>query len=58
MRERERENRGSKLSSIHEFSSVKTRHGVKVALRDESSAWVPESQDFTKAQGSGFFSRN
>ena len=27
---------------------------VKVALRAESYAWVPESQDFTKVQGSGF----
>ena len=31
------------------------RSGVKVALRDESSTWVLESQDFTKAQGLGFF---
>ena len=30
------------------------RTRVKVALRDESYAWVPESQDFTKVQGSGF----
>ena len=28
---------------------------VKVALQDKSSAWVLESQDFAKAQGSGFF---
>ena len=27
---------------------------VKNVLRDESYAWVPESQDFTKVQGSGF----
>ena len=27
---------------------------VKAALRDESYAWVPESQNFTKVQGSGF----
>ena len=30
------------------------RPRVKVALRDESYAWVPESQDFAKVQGSGF----
>ena len=27
---------------------------VKVALSDKSYAWVPESQDFSKVQGSGF----
>ena len=27
---------------------------VKAALRDESHAWVSESQDFAKVQGSGF----
>ena len=30
------------------------RPRVKVVLRDESYAWVPESQDFAKVQGSGF----
>ena len=30
------------------------RPRVKTALRDESYAWVPESQDFTKVQGLGF----
>ena len=30
------------------------RPRVKAALRDESYAWVPESQDFTKVQGLGF----
>ena len=27
---------------------------VEVASREESYAWVPESQDFTKVQSSGF----
>ena len=27
---------------------------VKVALHDESYAWVPESQDFAKVQSLGF----
>ena len=27
---------------------------VKAALRDESYAWILESQDFAKVQGSGF----
>ena len=27
---------------------------VKVALRDESYAWVPESQDFAKIKSSSF----
>ena len=27
---------------------------VKVAPRDESSAWIPESQDFAKVKSSGF----
>ena len=27
---------------------------VKAALHDESYAWVLESQDFAKVQGSGF----
>ena len=27
---------------------------VKAALRNESYAWVPESQDFAKVQGLGF----
>ena len=27
---------------------------IKVVLRDKSYAWVPESQDFAKVQGSGF----
>ena len=30
------------------------RSRVKAALRDKSYMWVPESQDFTKVQGSGF----
>ena len=30
------------------------RPRVKVALRDESYAWVPKSQDFAKVQGSSF----
>ena len=30
------------------------RSRVKVALRDESYAWVSESQDFAKVQSSGF----
>ena len=38
---------------IHEFSLVGSRW-VKVALRDESSAWIPESQDFAKVQSLGF----
>ena len=29
---------------------------VKSALQDESYAWVPESQDFAKVQGSGYIS--
>ena len=60
VRERERENRESKLFySIHEFRRSKLdRLGVKVALCDKSSAWISESQDFVKAQGSGFFFRN
>ena len=38
---------------IHEFSLVGSRW-VKVALHDESSAWIPESQDFAKVQCLGF----
>ena len=30
------------------------RPRVKTALRDESYAWVSESRDFAKVQGSGF----
>ena len=30
------------------------RPRVKAALHDKSYAWVPESQDFAKVQGSGF----
>ena len=30
------------------------RPRVKAALRDDSYAWAPESQDFSKVQGSDF----
>ena len=59
-REREREREGGEEKQP--FSSAFTgfcrskldRPRVKAALRDESYAWVPESQDFTKVQGLGF----
>ena len=53
MREREREK--NLLSSIHGISSAKSvRSRIKADLRDESYAWVLESQDSFKVQGSGF----
>ena len=33
-----------------EFDSLR----VKAVLHDESYAWIPESEDFAKVQGSGF----
>ena len=61
MRERERE-RGGREKKQASFSDNFTRFcrsklgrlRVKDALRDESYAWVSESQDFAKVQGSGF----
>ena len=61
-RKRERE-RIEEVSFSLPFTSFRRseldRPGVKVALRvalrDESYAWVPQSQDVAKAQGSGFF---
>ena len=36
------------------YRSELGRPRVKANLRYESYAWVPESHDFTKVQGSGF----
>ena len=36
------------------FQSELGKPRVKAALRDESYAWVLESQDLAKVQGSGF----
>ena len=59
--ERERE-RIEEVSFSLPFTSFRQskldRSGVKVALRGKSYAWVPESQDFAKAQGSGFFRKS
>ena len=46
-----------KMKEKRETESEREREKVLVALHDESSVWVSESQDFIKAQGSGF-SRN
>ena len=58
MLEREREEGEKKASFSGDFTrfcrSELGRPRVKVALHDESYAWVPESQDFTKVQGLGF----
>ena len=58
VRERERGGRKKKASFSGDFRrfcrSELGRPRVKVALRDESYAWVPESQDFAKVQGLGF----
>ena len=58
MLERERERREKKVSLSGAFTRFCRlefgRPRVKAALRDESYAWVPESQDFAKVQGSGF----
>ena len=57
VREREREGR-KKASFSGDFTrfcrSELGKPRVKAALRDESYAWVPESQDLAKVQGSGF----
>ena len=58
VRERER-GEGEQTSSFSgDFMRFCTselgRPRVKVALRDQSYVWVPKSQDFAKAQGSGF----
>ena len=53
VREREREKRD--LSSIHGISSMDlVRSRIKADLRDNVYAWIPESQDSAKVQGSGF----
>ena len=58
MRERERIEEASFSLPFTSFCRSKLdRPEVKVALRDESSTCVLESQDFAKAQGLGF-SRN
>ena len=56
--ERERGGRKKKVSFFGDFMrfyrSELGRTRVKAALRDESYAWVPESQDLAKVQGLGF----
>ena len=56
VRERERREKKSKL--LGDFTrfcrSELGKSRVKATLRDESYAWVPESQDLAKVQGSGF----
>ena len=60
MSERERERGGRKKNPSFSddftrfFQSELGRQRFKAVLRDESYAWVPESQDFSKVQGSGF----
>ena len=57
-RERERERREKKTNFSGDFigfcQSELGKPRVKAALRDESYAWVPKSQDFVKVQGSDF----
>ena len=57
-RERERDREKKKASFSLQFTSFRRSDlvglRVKVSLRDESSTWVPESQDFAKVQSSGF----
>ena len=56
-RERERERERKAIFSLRFMSfrrSDLVGSRVKVALRDESYAWVPESQDFAKVQSSDF----
>ena len=58
VREIEREE-GEKNASFSDdftrfYQSELGKSRVKAALRDESYVWVPESQDFTKVQGSSF----
>ena len=57
MRESEREKKKASFSlrftSFRRSDLVGLR--VKVALRDESYVWVPESQDFAKVQSLGFY---
>ena len=56
-RERERERGRKKSSFSDDFTrfcrSELDKPRVKAAIHDESYAWVPESQDFSKVQGSG-----
>ena len=60
MRERERERERGKESKHFSgdftgfYRSELDRPKVKAALRNESYAWVPESQDFVKVQGLSF----
>ena len=53
VREREmREKKSKFLCNFTRFCLSKLgRSRVKATLRDESYAWVPESQDFAKVQG-------
>ena len=57
-RERKREKGEEKQPLSGDFTgfcrSELDRLRVKAALLDKSYAWVPESQDFAKVQGSGF----
>ena len=55
-RERERE-RKEKKPFYGDFRSKLGRTRVKATLRDKSYAWVPESQDFAKVQGSSFYKK-
>ena len=59
-REREREEGEEKQLFSGDFMgfcrSELGRPRLKAALQDESYAWVPESQDFAKVQGSGYIS--
>ena len=53
-RERDREKAIFSLRFTGFRRSDLVRSRVKVALRDESYVWVPESQDFAKVQSLGF----
>ena len=59
VRERERGEGEKKASFTGDFKgfcwSELGSLRVKAPLRNESYAWVPESQYFSKVQGSGFF---
>ena len=56
-RERERERERKAIFSIR-FTGFRrldrVRSRIKANLRDEGYAWIPESQDSSKVQGSGF----
>ena len=54
-RERERERKAIFSLRFKEFRrSDLVRSRIKADLRDEGYAWVPESKDSAKVQGSGF----